>query len=320
MSRIVYLGFPNGEVAGGQKMILRHVETLRDLGFEAVVWQGPSNVMPPVFAHRAPVEVGTPFRADDVLVVPSDAPNALRQAADFPQRVIVNCQNQFAFASVGVAAVDAFGPERLPVFVVPGRICGEAIRRLYPAAEVEIVPCFVDDRLFRPGPARRDQVAYVPRKRPLEPQAIRAFLEKGRPEHAALPWVKLENVAETEVAAALAGSSLFLSLARFESVGMTALEAMACGCVVAGFTGIGGWEYATEANGFWAREDDLVAAADALARAADLVAAGGAPLAAHCEVARATAKAWSYGRFKAALEEVWMRLAPAARVSAGPLD
>src|SRR4051812_6867539 len=101
MSRIVYLAFPTGAVSGGQKMILRHVETLRDLGFDAVCWHGPKNVMPPTLAHRAPVEVGTPFRADDILVVPSDAPNAIRTAAAMTQRSLVFCQAHLTLAAMG---------------------------------------------------------------------------------------------------------------------------------------------------------------------------------------------------------------------------
>jgi len=320
MSRIVYLGFPNGAIAGGQKMILRHVETLRDLGFEAVFWRGEGNVMPAWLQHRAPVEVGAPFRPDDILVLPSDAPNALSRMAASPHRKLIFCQNQFSLAATGARAIDAYLPERLPVFISPGRVCADSIRRLYPQATVEVIPCFADERVFRPAGGRTDAVAFAPRKRPLEAEAIGVFFRKRRPEHAHLPWRPIRELSEAEVAAVMAGSTLFLSLSRFEAVGMTPLEAMACGCVCAGFLGVGGWDFATAENGFWAPDDDLEAAAEALGRAADLVATGGAPLAARLEAGRATAADWSYARFRRALEEVWMRRAPEARVSGGPLD
>ena len=63
-----------------------------------------------------------------------------------------------------------------------------------------------------------------------------------------------------------------------------------------------------------------MAAADALGRAADLVATGGPALKQHLEAAHETARTWSYARFRTLLEEVWMRVAPEARVRAGPLD
>lgn len=316
MSRIVYLGFPNGEVAGGQKMILRHVETLRDLGFEAVFWRGASNQMPGWMDYAGPVEVATPFQPDDVLVVPSDAPNAIRHLATLPNRAVVFCQNQYSFARVGLAAVDALAAAQPLTFMTPGPLSGAAVQRLYPKATLEVVPCFVDERIFRPGDAPAPAIAYVPRKRPMEAEAIRGFLGKLRPEHTGLPWVRIENMREPQVAETLAGAAVFLSLSRFESVGMTPLEAMAAGCVVAGFTGVGGREYATDENGVWAGEDDLEAAADALGQAADLALAGGAALARRREAGFETARRWSYANFRDALEATWMRLAPEARPQA----
>ncbi len=101
---------------------------------------------------------------------------------------------------------------------------------------------------------------------------------------------------------------------------MTTLEAMAAGCVCAGFTGVGGDEYATPDNGFWVPNEDCEAAADALALAADLSQTGGAPLRLMLEAGHETARQWSYAAFRVALEEVWMRLAPEARLREGPLD
>ena len=118
----------------------------------------------------------------------------------------------------------------------------------------------------------------------------------------------------------MAASDHFLSLSRMESVGMTPLEAMACGCVCAGFTGVGGQDFATPENGFWVPEEDCVAAVDALAEAADLLRNGGPALERRLEAGRETARQWSYARFREALEETWMRLAPEARLRDGPLD
>jgi glycosyltransferase involved in cell wall biosynthesis len=320
MSRIVYLGFPTGAVAGGQKMILRHVETLRDLGFDAVFWRNGLNVMPTWLTHRAPVEVNTRFRPDDILVIPSDAPNAIASAARIPQRVLIICQNQFDFAAAGLPSLDVYPPERFPTFIVPGQVVAASVRRIFPQARVEIVPAFADERIFAPGPARRPAVVYVPRKRPLEAQAIRNLFPRLHPRHKDLPWIALEGATEDQVAQAMAASTLFLSLSRLEAVGMTPLEAMASGCLCAGFAGIGGLEYATPANGFWAPEDDCEAAADALALAGDVAAGDRGPLDQRVAAGHATAQAWSYAAFRPALESCWSRLAPKARRSDGPLD
>jgi len=315
MGRIVYLSFPTGGVAGGQKMILRHVETLRDLGFEAVVWRRPDAASPTWLESDAPVEAGERFRDGDVLVVPDDARTALTDLSRAPFRQVVFVQNQFTLAA---RALEVLPAEPAAAFLTVGPTPRAAIRSLFPKATIELVPAFADERRFKPG-AKSEGVLYAPRKRPLEGLAIRNLFRRLHPRHAHIRWTAAEGASERQIAEAMAGSSLFLSLSRLESVGMTPLEAMASGCLVAGFTGLGGRDYATAENGFWVEEDDCWAAADAMAAAADLAQGGGPALQARLEAGFATAKAWSYEVFRQALEAAWMRLAPEARLREGPL-
>jgi glycosyltransferase involved in cell wall biosynthesis len=320
MPRIVYVLMSDGGIAGGHKMILRHVETLRDLGFDAVCYIGAQSKTPAWLSHKVPLELGTPVRPDDILVIPDDATEALGLTQKTQLRTVIFSQNPYYFASTSFDVVGQYAADRLPVFISVGRRLAATIGRAFPQARVELVPCFADERVFRPADSKSPTVAFAPRKRPREAKAIRGFFRRLHPEHAELGWRELLNATETEVAQGLSSASLFLSLSRLESVGMTTLEAIASGCVCAGFTGVGGWEYATDDNGFWVPEDDCEAAADAVARAADLVRTGGAPLK-HClDASRETASQWSYATFRAALEEVWMRLAPEARLREGPLD
>ncbi|THD81335.1 MAG: glycosyltransferase [Phenylobacterium sp.] len=321
MNRIVYSIYSAGGLQGGHKVILRHVETLRDLGFDAVAYTGARNKMPTWFEHRVPVLIEAEVGPDkDALVLPDDAANTLRQLAALPYRVFVIAQSRFEFASRTFDLMDRFPPERLPVFIAVAPGVAAMIAKAYPQAEVGLVPAFADERLFRPAPARQAAVAYIPRKRPLEAAAIRAFLQKFHPQWRDLPWRGIENASEAEVAQVFGASSLFLGLSRLEGLGLTPLEAMASGCVCAGFTGIGGRDYVTPQNGFWVPEDDCEAAAEALAAAADLVRTGGPALAHHLEAGYETARLWSYAAFRTALEAFWMRHAPAARLKAGPLD
>jgi len=320
VSRIVYFAFSDGGIQGGHKMILRHVETLRDLGFDAVGYVGAQNVVPAWFDHRAPIEVGTPVRPDDVLVVPDDATHSLSQAARLGQRTVVLSQNPFMYAIHGLRSFAAFPAEDCPPFIAVGPRLAATLRRLHPQAQIELVPCFADERIFRPSAERRRAVAFAPRKRPKEIKAIHSFFRHLYPDRSDLVWTPLAGVREPDMAHAFGASTLHLSLSRLESVGMTPLEAMAAGCVCAGFLGVGGHEFASKENGFWVADDDCEAAADALAQADDLVQSGGAPLARRLDAARETAAQWSYARFRVALEEAWMRLAPDARRRDGPLD
>ncbi|TAJ72695.1 MAG: hypothetical protein EPO51_07945 [Phenylobacterium sp.] len=318
MTRIAYYTFPSGAVQGGIKMHIRHVETLRDLGFDAVLRTGANNNPPTWMTYKIPIRVGETLSQSDIAVVPEDAPILIERLAPTAHRVVVFCQNVFIQAR---DSLDAIAKLRQPVaFLAVAQGQARTLRRIHPGAHIDVVRAFADDRAFRPSGPRGPDIAFMPKKRPMEAGVIRGLLRSLHPMETPRPWRKLDGLSEAEVAASMAASELYLSLARFESLGMTALEAMASGCVCAGFLGVGGRDYGTAGNGFWAPDDDCEAAADALGQAADLVRTGGAPLKAVIEAGRETAAEWSYARFRRDLEETWMRLAPEARVRSGPLD
>jgi hypothetical protein len=320
VARLLYFLFPAGGAQGGAKMILRHVETLRGLGFDAQAIMGPQNVAPAWLEHRVQIATTVAFRPDDVLVLPEDAHDSLRRAARMDHRTVVFAQGPYLMAALSLGALAAFPAERPPAFMAVSPGFAAMLRRLYPRADVDVVPCFADERLFRPGPAKATLVALAPKKRRVEADAIRGLFPLLHPRHAGIPWREATNASEREVAALFAEAGLFLSLSRMESVGLTPLEAMASGCLCAGFLGVGGHQFATPDNGFWVPDEDCEAAADALAEAADLLATGGPALQRRRDAARTTAAAWSYARFRTALEAYWMRMAPDTRVSSASLD
>jgi glycosyltransferase involved in cell wall biosynthesis len=314
MGRIHYLLMSReGGVAGGQKMAVRHVETLRELGFDAVCYVGVGSAMPTWFEHSAPAEPAKVLGPDDVIVIPDDAPEAMEMALKIGGRAVVFAQSREGFAALGFGPLSRFPPDRFPPILAVGPAHAATIGRAFPDARIELVPCFADERRFAPARTKKRVISLAPRKRRLEATAIRALLGRLHPRHAETTWYEMVNRTEADVARALGGSALHLSLGRLESVGLTTLEAMASGCVCVGFLGIGGRQYATPDNGFWVAEDDCEAAADALAGALDLVDGGGPRLAQMIEAARETARAWSHAAFRVRLEEAWMRLAPDAR-------
>jgi glycosyltransferase involved in cell wall biosynthesis len=320
VTRLVYGIYSRGGLVGGHKVILRHVEALRAMGFDAVGYTGRDNAIPAWFEHDAPILRNAPVTAgQDILILPDDALNTIRQVAPLDYRVFILVQNHFYLASASIPDLDRFPPDRMPHFIAVSPTIERLLRRLYPQAQVSLVPAFADERIFKPGPERQAQIAYSPRKRPLEADAVRALFGKLHPEKAGLGWAEATDLTELQVAALFARSSQFLSLSRLEGLGMTPLEAMASGCLCAGFLGVAGSDFATPENGFWAPEDDCVAAADALAQAAEIVAAGGPELKRRLEAGYETARAWSHAAFVAQLEAFWMAQAPDARLKSGPL-
>jgi hypothetical protein len=309
MPRLVYALFSNGGARGGHKMAVRHVETLCALGFQATLYITNETARPTWLEHDAPVQQGGAILPDDIVVVPEDDGVSLNQLARRGQPTVVFYQGIHSAARFD--RLDAFFPA--PDFIAVGRLQAAELARFYPQARIVHVPCFADERRFAPT-AKTPVIACTPRKRPTEVKTVHAMMGRLHPRHAGLPLLELNDASERAVAQAVASPAPHRSANRFESVGLTPLEAMASGCICAGFMGIGAREYATEQNGFWVVDDNPMAAADALAEAADVVMSGGRALSRRVEAGRATAAQWSYAVFRKALETAWMQLAPQARL------
>lgn len=98
------------------------------------------------------------------------------------------------------------------------------------------------------GPLR---VAYMPRKNTALARQIReavtARLRHAHP-HIQLEWQEIHHKSSQEVAQILRRSPVFLATGFPEGLGLPPLEAMASGCVVVGFAGMGGWDYMRQAR------------------------------------------------------------------------
>lgn len=317
MARILYVLWSGGGITGGQKVIIRHVEALRDMGFDAYCYltaQAPGQI-----EHAAPMIRGA-IHDDDVVVVPDDTADVLRQCAQNPWRSVIIAQNPYIMSAIGLDGLDLLAASRPLTFMAVSEGLGRTLSRIYPSATIEIVRCFADERRFRGPSVKRRAIAFTPKKRPLEADAIKGLFKRLHRPYENFAWTRIEKATEQETASAFAESAVFLSLSRLESVGMTTLEAMASGCLCAGFLGVGGQEYATPDNGFWVANEDCEAAVDALAEACRVALAGGPERHRRLEAGYETARQWSYASFRRQLEEMWMRIAPDARLQSTPLD
>jgi len=309
MARIVYLSWPATEIAGGIKLAFWHVEALREAGIDAVI-ATPGAEAPAWFQTVAPIiDVSQAAAGDDILVFPENHYALLQAFAPCPNRKLVFCQNQFMivrglggpkgwrdYAEVGVSGI-----------LCEGRYVADFCRKRFPSMPIAIVPVAVDGAVFRFQRRKKLQIAFSPQKRPLEAAVIWDLFRAGNPEFASLPWVEIRGLPENQVAATLGETAVCLALCRFESFSMTILEAMASGCVTAGFTGFGARQFTTARNGFWAEEDDCIQCAELLGQAIRLVTAGGPRYADLLEAARDTASYYSRRRLDENVVEFWKK-------------
>lgn len=314
MRRIVYVSWPAHEITGGIKVVFRHVTTLQDARFRACV--ATEDGQPPSWFENstATIKLKDLRRHSDVLVFPENHPGLLKDFASWDNLKVVFCQNQY-MAFRGLAGAQDYGVYGVHDLICVGTVCAEYCRRRFPEHQRFLVPNPIDRTRFQPREPKRMQVAYMPRKRSQEAHFIQDLFRAENPPFRSLPWVEINGMDERKVAEVLGESAVYLSLCRYEALGLSALEALASGCVVAGFTGFGARDFTTSRNGFWVGEDDCIACSEHLGRAVRLAAEGGASLQEMRASALETARGYCLERFRERLIACWNRLAPDARES-----
>lgn len=115
----------------------------------------------------------------------------------------------------------------------------------------------IETEVFQYTAEKKRQVCYLPRQHPEDIDRLFNLL-KYRGVLPDLALVSLADKTEAEMAAILQESLVFLNFGYPEGFGLLPAEAMACGCVVIGYDGIGGREFLTPEYGYPIAYGDLV--------------------------------------------------------------
>ena len=305
--QIVFFCPPANVINGGIKYIFRMAETLRAFGHDAVVLEEKER-RPQWFVSNITI-VGQNIlkpNPDQIYVLPEDQTHMLAPLKDLPQKKIIYSQNHF-YSTYRLADLQSYSDYGVTHIICSSRTIAEHARLRHPKVTAHIVPYAIDPTLFHAAP-KHNRIAFMPRKRPIEAAYIRDLFRFTLPQYRDWEWQELTNVSENDAARAMNQAKVFLSLSRLEGFGLTPLEAMAAGCVVAGFTGIGGREYATAGNGFWAPEDDFAACIDQIKAGIELSQSEGAARDSYFANGRKTLAAYTPEIFKQAVKDVWAKI------------
>jgi hypothetical protein len=307
--RIVYLLEPFDFPSGGVATIYRHVEILNAHGFRAFVglpkkpatdfYRTTAQLV--IHGGRIHVERG------DVFVIPEGFAEHVRALMPTRARRLMYCQNQYylPFTSDPRAGIAEFGVHGV---IASSEAVRDFFRDIYGVTDLPLLPYAVDPARVRPAAAKKHQIAFMPRRLGEDARFIEAIFRRRHRHYADVPWVSIDRVCQAEAARLMGESAVFLSLSHKESFGLPPLEAMACGCLVAGFHGDGGREYMTAENGWWANTGDYKSCADSLAAALEAYESGGGPAFENRHAAMAaTVKRYSPARLEAALLKFWSR-------------
>ena len=310
MGRIRFLNpFIKTLISGGIKATYQHAELLRELGFDAAVFQPDG---PPVWLNQRLQDLACDrltAAADDILVFPENLAGSVAKFAQVRARKVMFCQNQFYLFSYGIDAM-TYADWGIDGFIVPGEVAKRALQSVLGLSDVSVVPHHIDPGIFFP----REKIARIvtaPRKFPAHDgipahaALLRAMLALKYPHLASVAWDLLEGKSEHQVAESMGRSTVFLSLCKMEAFPLTPLEAMASGCVVVGYRGNGAAEYATAENGFWFSPEQFEETVDALAAALDGVDRGDPEILAVRDAGIATAARFTREQTKSALQQVY---------------
>jgi glycosyltransferase involved in cell wall biosynthesis len=305
-NRIVYLLEVFPDIAGGVATIYRHVEILNAHGFTAFVGLRTKpktdyyEINAPLLIHGGYLEV----RTGDVFVVPECFPHLARPLMGTPAKLLMFCQNQYRlhFTSDPRAGIAEFGVHGV---IASSQAVHDFFRNVYGLADLPLVPYAIDPARYAPTGRKKRQIAFMPRKLPEDAVFIQSVFRRRHARYADVPWLRISGVKQREAARLMAESQCFLSLSDKESFGLPPLEAIACGCMVAGFHGDGGREYMTPENGWWAETGDYQACADGLAAALDVLDKGGPALDTRRAAMAATVQRYNPARLESALLTFW---------------
>ena len=273
------------------------------------------------------------LQAGDIWLTPEGWPNALLPALRVGARSLIYAQS---WAYVLTCEPQNTRLEDLPVEFLA---VSEPVARFVDMGLGKHAPVLrpgIDTALFCPLPERKDdaslRVAFMPRKNKAFARHIRELADvrlRRRTPPLSLEWISIEDCSPAEVARMLQSAHFFLSTGFPEGCPLPPLEALACGCVPVGFTGIGGWDYMRQTtdflgaavplwplretpwagNGFYAADGDVPGAVFALEAALDIFARGGEELAALRRAGQMTAAAYSLEEQERAVVALWSTFA-----------
>lgn len=268
--RIVFLVPEVQGPTGGVKVICEHAALLREQGYDAWLHQPPPSNAGAFWEVQAPTLPDWQPAADDLVIVPEVMPGAsIARLRSLGCRIVLLVQNWIT-AHECLSGWPVPGTPPFEGVIAVSRVTRELAQRYLPQLPCWTIPPAVP--LF-PAPiqagdgAAQEAIAIMPRKRPADAAYLRRMWPIAFPDLAEVPWLEIDGVNHAEAMARLRRARYFVSLQDREGFGLPALEAMAAGCLVLGFTGLGGDEYAHADNGVWLAGDRVPELLDALAMA-----------------------------------------------------
>ena len=244
MSRILYFCPDFPQPSGGIKTLYRHVQTLVGMGYDAwivhqkrpfqVTWHGYE--APTLWLSERPQ-----FTPQDVLVIPEVMPQVMQQTARFyGERIVIALSWSPTYWNLPAGQTwPSYGIHR----VITKSPLIEAYLRWSMGIEATLISEYVTpDRYYYSAEVKRPKVSYLTRKERSAAWLQQVLVARGEP-FTGFDWMPLRELSEDEYARHLRETAVYITTNMQEGMNSSVLEAMACGCLVVGYSGVGGNVY-----------------------------------------------------------------------------
>lgn len=318
---------PVAKPTGGVTVLRQMADILHQAGRETyLVAREQGGWKPEGLADAAPVIQWADMKLtdSDLWLVPEGWVNALAPGLEVGAHCISYVQNWAYLFSALPAGVNwhSLSVEFLAVSDPVSRFIKQATFKDAPVLR----PGIDRTMFFAPDikPEGTVNVAYMPRKNKAQAALIRSVFEHRK---GGVRWLPIEDMTAGQVADTLRSAHIFLATGYPEGCPLPPLEAMACGCLPVGFTGMGGWDYMRQAqetprytpwfalrecpwtgNGLWCADGDVLDAALCLEDAVTMVQERDVFLDVALESGQQTADAYSLDEQKKAVLAMWDEL------------
>jgi glycosyltransferase involved in cell wall biosynthesis len=293
--RLFFLTTDANEPSGGRKMTYNLVDLLVKNGFEAYALHQKMNFRYDWFNNNTPVAytyqikmhrarkniikyillvlklIALDFSAlsykttkrvqinnNDILVIPCNRLSFVDEILQGVKKVILSQSPYLFFRSyLGSGEQNKFYHPDITALITMSKMNYELQRFCFPGVKIYNVPAFIDELVFTYKQGKKRQIIYMPRRNSDDSEALKNLL-KYRDRLQGFSIVPVDNLTQEEVAQIYQDSLIFLSFSKREGFGLPPAEAMACGCIVIGYSGNGGDEFFHEDLCFKINEGDLL--------------------------------------------------------------
>jgi len=245
--------------SGGTRQLYRHVDILNAHGIDAAVLHDKPGFRLTWFRNDTQTEYipETTATPEDIVVLPEGFAHGLPNIFPGLRKVIFNQNCFYTFTNYPLGYTGIFHYESAMAVLTASAEGARYLAYAFPRARIYSTCYGIDPALFHYDPiAQRHQIALMPRKNAEDVKQVLGMLRARGHE---CPVVPIHDASFEDAARVLRESSIFLSFGHPEGFGLPPLEAMACGCTVTGYHGVGGKEFFHEPYAFPIEFGDIVA-------------------------------------------------------------